>query len=113
MFVFFVSLLLNVKQTTMRRTTRKTVPTKKTAPKKNVTIKSDKSGVANTKAKKYTVKTSGKLKKEEEARGTRGRNDANRSAAFKKDVEKAGGMSAYTKKLAAAKKRVKKNPTRT
>lgn len=63
-------------------------------------IKSDKSGVAKTKAKPYTVKTSKTTKAMEKD----GRMQAARSEAFKKDVKLAGGMDAYLKQARKTKR---------
>lgn len=76
-------------------------------------ITSDKDNVVVAKRKPYQVSTSKKTQKEEDANGTRGRNQSNRSEAFKKDVKKAGGVKSYLDGMKAAKARVKKNPTRT
>lgn len=60
------------------------------------------SAFAGKKQKEYHVEPSKKQKRMEKD----GRMQANRDAALKKDVEKAGGKLAYIKKAAAAQKRV-------
>lgn len=98
---------------------KKTDPKKKASTQVNATnsalaangakkVKSDKDGVVKKSLKKYNVSVSKRAKASEKDFRMQDR----REKELESDIKKAGGITKYLDEAKAARKRVKKNPTR-